>query len=207
MATAVDGSELWEVLRPLRAERERIERILARLQETEDLVERADLASELVRSASRYEDTLERSVDRAMEDERASAGEAQVLEADQAQDREELRRLMTVIHERTMHVDPRNVHAPDPQGFEDTLAEVADRLPARLADEDRHLSAFVARLSPEQRRALADRVAAALRNASERPRPPRTAVGRAIANAHVKLDHTLEDVSTPRHPGADTIKG
>jgi hypothetical protein len=32
-------------------------------------------------------------------------------------------------------------------------------------------------------------------------------VGRFISNAHVKLDHTFEDVATPRHPGADTING
>lgn len=49
-------------LGPLRAERARIDRILTRLDETDDLTERADLSSELVRSTSRYEDTLERAV-------------------------------------------------------------------------------------------------------------------------------------------------
>ena len=37
-----------------------IDRIADRLDVTDDLTERADLASELVRSVSRYEDTLER---------------------------------------------------------------------------------------------------------------------------------------------------
>jgi hypothetical protein len=83
---------------PLQEERLRIDRIVSRLDVTDDLTERADLASELVRSVSRYEDTIERA-------------------------------------------------------------------------------------------------------------PPRTAVGRFFSNAHVKLDHTFEDVATPSHPGADTING
>jgi len=83
-----------------------MDRILDRLDQSEDLVERADLASELVRSASRYEDTLERSVDTVM-----------APSDDSVQDRDDLREAMTVIHKRTMHVDPRNVHAPDAQGF------------------------------------------------------------------------------------------
>ena len=44
----------------LSEERARIDRITSRLDVTADLIERADLGSELVRSASRYEDTLER---------------------------------------------------------------------------------------------------------------------------------------------------
>lgn len=189
-------TQLWAVLEPVRQDRERMDRILDRLEQTDDLVERADLASELVRAASRYEDTLER------------AAEPDMDPADGwAQDRDDLREVMTVIHERTMHVDPRNVHAPDPQGFEDTLADVARRLRIRLADEDRRLAAFVGGLSPGERDRLAAKVAAAARHASERPYPPRTTVGRLIANAHVKLDHTLEDVATPQHPGADTVKG
>jgi hypothetical protein len=62
-------------------------------------------------------------------------------------------------------------------------------------------------MTPDERQTLADEVTHAYRNASERPRPPRTGVGRFLSNAHVKLDHTLEDVSTPRHPGADTVEG
>ncbi|HVX22696.1 MAG TPA: hypothetical protein VHB02_15210 [Acidimicrobiales bacterium] len=189
-------TELWTVLAPVREDRDRMGRILDRLDQTEDLVERADLASELVRAASRYEDTLERSVEPDMD-----------LQDDWARDRDDLRRVMTVIHQRTMHVDPRNVYAPDPQGFEDALEEVADRLRARLADEDRQLAAFIGGLSAAQRKQLAGKVATAARHASERPRPPRTAVGRMVANAHVKLDHTLEDVSHPQHPGAGTVKG
>jgi hypothetical protein len=114
---------------------------------------------------------------------------------------------MTVIHQRTMHIDPRNVHAPDPQGFEDTLEEVTVRLSAQLAAEDGQIAGFAAGLSTEERDQLAGEVGSALRNASERPQPPRTAIGRAIGNAHVKLDHNLEDVAAPQHPGAATVDG
>ena len=47
---------------PLREERSRIDRIVSRLDVTNDPTERADLAGELVGSVSRYEDTLERAV-------------------------------------------------------------------------------------------------------------------------------------------------
>ncbi len=63
------------------------------------------------------------------------------------------------------------------------------------------------RLEPDALKALSEEVTHAFRTASERPRPPRTAVGRFLSNAHVKLDHTFEDVATPQHPGADTLKG
>ncbi len=115
---------------------------------------------------------------------------------------------MTVIHERTMHVDPRNVHAPDPQGFEDTLEDVTRQLRAILVREDRVLQRIdTAMTSPEQREVAVADVERALGHASERPKPPRTALGRALSNAHVKLDHAVEDVATPSHPGSDTIDG
>ena len=65
-----EGSQIWRlsdtdaslVFGPLHDERLRIDRIVSRLDITDDLVERADLASELVRSVSRYEDMIERSL-------------------------------------------------------------------------------------------------------------------------------------------------
>ena len=44
---------------------------------------------------------------------------------------------MTVIHERTMGIDSRNVHVSDGQEFEDTLEDVVHRLRALLLGEDR----------------------------------------------------------------------
>ena len=186
------------VFGPMHDERLRIDRIVSRLDVTDDLVERADLASELVRSVSRYEDTIERALFIRLDG-------AVLKELDR--ERDQLRELMTVIHERTMGIDPRNVHASDGQGFEDTLEDVVHRLRALLLGEDRQIAALMGSLGPEDRRQLAEDIAHTSRSASERPDPPHTALGRFISNAHVKLDHTFEDVATPSHPGADTITG
>jgi hypothetical protein len=182
-------------------ERERIDRITDRLDQTEDLTERADLGGELVRSISRYEDTFERALLPHMQESRS--GVLNPLESD----REDLRVLLDEINRRTMGVDPRNVHAADGQGFEDTLEAVVMKVRSLLEVEDREIASLIASLPTQERRNVIDEVRHAFRSASERPRPPRTAVGRFISNVHVKLDHNLEDVSTPRHPGADTVKG
>ncbi len=186
---------------PFSEERARIERITARLDVTEDLIERADLGSELVRSASRYEDTFERALLPRL------GGSSQDVLDGMRRDRVRLREAMEEIHRRTMGIDPRNVHAADGQGFEDTLELVVVDLQALLRTEDREISILMEGLGSEERSELVEDVVHTFRSASERPRPPRTAVGRFLSNAHVKLDHTLEDVATPQHPGADTLKG
>jgi hypothetical protein len=186
---------------PLLDERERIDRILNRLEMAEDLAERADLGSELVRSASRYEDTLERVVWPASSD--PSSAALQEL----AGDRQRLRDVMVVIQKRTQHVDPRNVHVSDSQGFEDSLEEVTRQIRAILVKEDRQLELFEATLaSSETRERLTSDIAHAISHASESPNPAKTAIGRAVANLGVKLDRNFEDVSTPQHPGAETTK-
>ena len=76
-----------------------------------------------------------------------------------------------------------------------------------LKDEDDAVVVLIGTLGPEARRSLAEEIAHTFQNASERPHPPHSAIGRFISNAHVKLDHVLEDVATPSHPGSDTIKG
>jgi hypothetical protein len=186
---------------PFSEERARIERITTRLDETTDLTERADLGSELVRSVSRYEDTFERAILPRVQDLGPTV-------LDQLEDdREQLRVAMEDIHHRTMGIDPRNVHASDGQGFEDTLEVVVIKVRSIMAAEDRLIANLVESLGTHERSQLAEDVNHTFKSASERPRPPRTAVGRFLSNAHVKLDHTLEDVSTPRHPGSDTING
>jgi hypothetical protein len=200
VSTANEGGELIN-FGPFSEERARIDRITARLDVSEDLIERADLGSELVRSASRYEDTFERALLPRLEE-----SSEDVVEGLQ-RDRDHLREAMEEIHQRTMGIDPRNVHAADGQGFEDTLEIVVVELRALLGKQDGEVAGLVERLGPDERKELAEDVVSAFRSASERPRPPRTAVGRFFSNAHVKLDHTLEDVATPQHPGADTLKG
>jgi hypothetical protein len=200
-ASWLGEEEASVIFGPLREERLRIDRIVNRLEVTSDLVERADLASELVRSVSRYEDTIERSLVG-----RFAESLPAVLE-ELEDERDQLREGMTVIHKRTMGIDPRNVHASDGQGFEDTLEDILHRLRALLLGEDRQIAALIASLGTQDRQQLSEDIAHTFRSASERPNPPHTAVGRFFSNAHVKLDHKFEDVATPSHPGAHTIDG
>ncbi len=192
--------KLPESFAPLEEERGRIERILDRLDVADDSTERADLGSELVRSTSRYEDVLERIAWPLCD---GDGGAMRQLEGD----RDALREAMIVIHDATKHIDARNVHAPDPQGFEDALDVVRRDVRSILAKEDDILVAIDAAVSaPEEREQFSADLDHAIHNASERPVPPKTAVGRFITNASVKLDKNFEDASTPQHPAADTIK-
>jgi hypothetical protein len=188
------------VLEPLEEDRARIERTVGRLSVTNDPTERADLASELSRSISRYEDAVEQvlaAYPQGGEAARASLGRS----------REALRDALSVIHERTMHIDARNAHAGDPEGFERAVDQAVETVTRHLVAEDACVRQVVETAGPEERGAVAKLVRKAMRTASERPHPPRTPVGRLASNLHVKLDHALEDVSSPRHPGAETIDG
>src|SRR5580698_6531211 len=94
---------------PFSEHRDRIERITSRLDVADDLSERADLGSELVRSVSRYEDTFERAILPRLHD------LSQPMLDQLKEDREALTEAMDEIHHRTMGIDPRNVHASDGQ--------------------------------------------------------------------------------------------
>ncbi len=191
-----------EPLGALREDYARIERILDRLEITEDLPERADLASELVRAASRHEDVMERAVLPALAgriDERAQER--------LATERDELREAMDYIHHRTQHMTPRNAHTGDAQALEDAIFDVTERLRVILSDEGNDVIAFVDLLNPSAQEALKKSVERASRNAAERPKRARTSLGRIASNIATKLDHLFEDASTPAHPGAKTIDG
>jgi hypothetical protein len=194
----LNEEDIESALGPLHDERLRIDRIVDRLDLTDDLTERADLASELVRSVSRYEDTLERTLLQ-----RLDGLDSEGLEAE----RHHLREAMNLIHERTTGIDPRNVHVSDGQTFEDTLSDAVATVRRLLSGEDRQIASLVESLDAEGRSQLADEIANVFQSASERPDPPNTAFGRFISNMQVKLDHKFEDVATPTHPGSDTVDG
>lgn len=189
-----------QALEPLSSDRARIERIVMRLQDTDDTTERADLGSALVRAVARYEDTLERSLVPRF---RGVVPDDELER--QASRRHVLRDAMTVIHERTMHIDARNVHISDPAAFEEALDDVLRCVEEQLPAEERALRQLFAKVPSIEHEEIARSVAAAANHASERPHPPKSKLGRFVANAHVKLDHAVEDVSTPHHPGAGVI--
>jgi hypothetical protein len=114
---------------------------------------------------------------------------------------------MDYIHHRTQHRAPHNAHAEDPQGLEDAIDDIADRLTLLLKDEDAEVIGLVSGLDPTAKLAFDKAVKKALRHAAERPKPARTRIGRIASNIATKLDHVFEDASTPAHPGAKTIDG
>jgi hypothetical protein len=194
----LQDEDVASALGPLYDERLRIDRIVGRLDLTDDLIERADLASELARSVSRYEDTLERTLLLRMDG---------LADEELAAERQHLRDALTFIHKRTTGIDPRNVHASDGQRFEDTLSDAVVALQRLLSGEDRRVESLIANLDTDERNQLAEEIAKTFKSASERPDPPRTAAGRFISNVRIKLDHKFEDVATPTHPGSDTVDG
>lgn len=194
----MQDEDVASALGPLYDERLRIDRIVGRLDLTDDLIERADLASELARSVSRYEDTLERTLLLRMDG---------LADEELAAERQHLRDALTFIQKRTTGIDPRNVHASDGQRFEDTLSDAVVALQRLLSGEDRRVESLIANLDTDERNQLAEEIAKTFKSASERPDPPRTAAGRFISNVRIKLDHKFEDVATPTHPGSDTVDG
>jgi hypothetical protein len=121
--------------------------------------------------------------------------------------RTELRESMDYIHRRTQHLAARNAHAGDPQGLEDAIADVSQKLPTLLAQEEAATAALIDGLDPDAHRGLEAAVEKASRHAAERPKPARTAFGRMVSNVATKIDHAFEDVATPDHAGAGTIDG
>jgi hypothetical protein len=186
---------------PLEEDRALIERILARLDEATDLTERADLSAELVRAVSRYEDVQERAIEPALRHYLPTQAIETIDEA-----REEMRAALDVIHQRTTHVDPRNVHRGDAQGFEDALDVTITKLVRLLALDDEASRSLWQAAPEEERRQLDAEVAHASRHASEQPHPPKTALGRLVSNAKVKMDHSMRDVSTRSKKARSTLK-
>jgi hypothetical protein len=186
----------------LEDDRTRIVRIIDRLDVAEELAERADLASELVRAASRYEYVMEDAVLPALEG-RIDAVTVERLDAQ----RDAVRESMDYIHRRTQHLAARNAHADDPQGLEDVITDVATKLRVLMADEDASVTPAALALDAAAQDDLKVAVDKSSRHAAERPKPARTAIGRFASNIATKIDHAVEDVATPDHAGADTIDG
>jgi Hemerythrin HHE cation binding domain len=186
---------------PLQAERDRLDQIIEELGVTDDSTERADMAAELVRSCSRLEDVKDRCVYPALE----TLGTAVQPLASIREDEISIRDAMEVIRKRTVHMSPANVRADDPDGFDDTLDGLLAGIQKHLQREEQDLFPLLDNLSPETADDLAENVTKALKHASEKPKPSHNRIGHAIGNLGATLDRTLEDVSTPLHPGRDKL--
>jgi hypothetical protein len=186
-------------------DRARIDRILERLGETSERTERADLASELVRSCSRYEDSIERAL-------RCGAvpDDVRARYADEvASHRKALRHHMGEVQRRTLRVRPQHVHWSDAIGFETALGETIGLMESLMGVEDSLMGELEAGLDEEEKASLQRRLERARKHASERPTPARTRLGRRLlVNLDVKLNHQpLDDTAMPHHRGRPVIHG
>jgi hypothetical protein len=188
------------VLEPMAEDRRQLFTILDLLEKNEDHVVRADLASELVGTCSRYEDVKERVVYPALE---RLIGEEGELERGE-DDRQGVRDALLAIRKQTLHVKPAYVHLDDP-GFEDTLNHLVELIHAHVEHEDEILFPALSALNAEERESLRSEVTHGVAHANTYPNPPRHLLGRAIVAAIEKLERGLSDESTPWHPGIELL--
>jgi hypothetical protein len=189
------------VLAPLDDDRRSLEEVLNLLEETSSLEIRADLAAELIRLCSRYEDAMKRGLYSTLHNRPGHS--TAVTEAERLQHR--LRTIMQEMYKRTMHVKPINAHADDPEGFERSLEALTAAARAQIEYEDRELLPLVDEFGAEDRDHLLRNMEHAVAHASSHPDPPHNPVGRAVANLKEKLDRVVNDTSTTWHPGMDQL--
>jgi hypothetical protein len=189
------------LLAPLDEDRRQLVAVLDLLADTTDPVVRADLAGELVRLSARYEDAKERALYPTLREQ--DTAKAQISRADE--DQAALRSAMVEVRNRTRHVKPVNVHADDPEGFEQSLDILIAAVLRRLDQEDREVLPLVEALGPAEQQELGRKLERAVAHATSHPDPPHNPIGRAVATIGEKLDRALNDTSTTSHPGVEQL--
>jgi hemerythrin-like domain-containing protein len=189
--------QLPYVLEPLAEDRKRLFTILDLLEQNEDPVVRADLASELVGTCSRYEDVKARVVYPALE---RLAGEQDELTRGE-EDQKSIREALTEIRERTLHVKPADVHWEDPEGFEAALDALVALIHTHVEHEDEVLFPVLSELGPDERSRLRSEVENGVAHASTYPNPPQHLFGRAVISVIERLERGPQDEADPWHPG------
>jgi hypothetical protein len=193
--------ELPIALEPLEELRETLLTSIRLLETEQDGTVRADLASETVGIAARYEDVKERVVYPALR--RVSAPQEMLDQAEMQQGK--VRTSLEEVRRRTRHVKPNDVFADDPEGTEQAIETMVADLRRHLSDEDAGILPVLARLDPESSRRLRSDVGKALATASTHPAPPHSRIGRVMVALHEKLERDVKDESTPVHPGVTKL--
>jgi hemerythrin-like domain-containing protein len=189
------------VLEPLAEIRRQLFTILDLLEQNDDPVVRADLASELVGAGSRYEDVKARVIYPALE--RLVGDEQELVRGDE--ERRAVRQALTEIRKRTRNVKPLNAHLEDPEGFEAALEELVSRIRSHVEHEDEILFPALAGLGAEDRRRVRSEVADGVAHASTYPNPPKHLVGRALVSVLEKLERGPQGESDSYHPGVELL--
>jgi hemerythrin-like domain-containing protein len=189
------------VLEPLAEIRRQLFTILEILEQNEDPVVRADLASELVGACSRYEDVKARVIYPALE--RLVGDEQELARGDE--DRRDVREALIAIRKRTRNVKPLNAHLEDPEGFEAALDDLVAHIHSHVEHEDEILFPALAGLGADDRRRLRGEVADGVSHASTYPNPPKHLLGRALVAVLEKIERGPQDESDSYHPGVELL--
>lgn len=190
------------LLAPLDEDRRQLVAVLDLLADTTEPEVRADLAGELVRLSARYEDAKERALYPALHGQERAGAHIRRAEGQAA-----LRSAMVEVRNRTRHVKPVNVHADDPEGFEQSLDILIAAVQRCLDQEDREMLPLVEELGPDEQQELSRKLERAVAHATTHPDPPHNPIGRAVATIGEKLDRTINDTSTTSHPGVEQLPG
>ena len=194
-------NELPAALAPLQEIRRELFATLDLLDQTLESVARADLASALVGICARYEDVKDRVVYPALR-----AMSADIVEIDRAEDDQRVvREALSDIRQRTLHMKPSNVHADDPEGFQEVLTGLIEAIQAHVDHEDELLLPMLLALDEQTTTELHQDVEKAVAHASTHPNPPHNPLARAFVAVEEWLEHDVHDQSTPWHPGVDKL--
>ena len=193
--------QLPYVLEPLAEDRRQLFTILDLLDRSDDPVVRADLASELVGTCSRYEDVMARVVYPALE---RLVGDDEDL-AQGGEDRTDVREALAAIRKRTLHRTPSNVHTEDPEGFETMLNDLVALIRAHVEHEDKVLCPVLSALGAEERLPLRNDVEHGVAHASTYPNPPQHLLGRALVAVIERIERGPDDASDTWHPGVELL--
>jgi len=189
------------VLEPLAEIRRQLFTILDLLEQSEDPVVRADLASELVGACSRYEDVKARVIYPALE--RLVGDEEELSRGDE--DRRDVREALLEIRKRTRNVKPINAHLEDPEGFEAALDDLVALIHSHVEHEDGILFPALAGLGADDRGQLRSEVEDGVAHASTYPNPPKHLLGRAVVAVIEKIERGPQDESDSYHPGVELL--
>jgi hypothetical protein len=193
--------EIPYVLEPLADIRKQLFTILDLLEQSDDPVVRADLASELVGACSRYEDVKARVIYPALE---RLVGDGEELSRGD-EDRRDVRAALTEIRKRTRNVKPLNAHFEDPEGFEAALDDLVSLIHSHVEHEDEILFPALAGLPADERQHLRSEVKDGVAHASTYPNPPKHLLGRAVVAVIEKLERGPQDESDSYHPGVELL--
>ncbi len=193
--------ELPVPMRGLAADRVLLVQCLDALDEPRPAVERADLARSTALLAARYENVLADAVYPQVVD---SLGRRRQVE--QAELRlGGARQAISVIRADMRGVKPVNAHASDPNGFDEHIDVMTRSVGALLQFEADEIFPVVERMDATDADRLRQSVEGACAHQTSLPDPPDNALLRKLAEIKETVTLSLNDQSTPWHPGINAV--